>query len=200
MKKEQWTYFIYQIIIAIGSIIAMAFIIVDIIHFAPLCIGFRYSMNDLEPLFYKTSVGKVVAFMPITESNHFFLLVKEAILSFLRCLHPMCSVFLSFLCATLFLSFFLNHPHFQKQYRDYRQYILKLFIAYLAKFLVCAAVFGIAYSGSIRSIGIGLTIMGYVGILINLIMLFFLSLFVIKFIFSMRSIWIKTRENHQKID
>lgn len=188
MKLEKWIYYAFVILVAICSCIAIGFLFVDIIHFGSMCTSYKHSMNTVEPLFYKNSVGKVVLAMPITDSNHFIILAKEAIIAFFRCMNPMCLVFLFFICANLLLLLVFERKTHYEEYQNYLWFLGFLCLLYVLKFLACAAVFGIAYSGSMRSIGVGLTIIGYVGIIFNLILIAFLVLFIVKAILLVKNL------------
>ena len=88
MSKRKIIYFIFQTIVALASLAAIVFIIIDFIHTLPLRRAYQYSIDDVQPILYQTSVGKIVLYMQTTNTENFLILAKEAVLTFLRYLHP----------------------------------------------------------------------------------------------------------------
>ncbi len=197
MNKRKVIYFIFQNLIAIVSFLAIVFILFDFINTLPLCKAYQYSIDDVQPILYQTSVGKIVLYMQTTNTDNFLILAKEAILTFFRYLHPICIIFLIFFAILLGIKGFLEEEN-TKDFWSYSPFFLQLFLIYLLKYLLSAAIFGIFYNSSIASIGTGLTIMGYFILIINLVLVFYCVLFILKWIFSIKPFIHQIRENRQK--
>ena len=195
MDKKKIIFFSFQTLVAIGAIIAIIYVLIDFIHTLPLCKAYLYSLDDVQPILYQNAVGKVVLYMQSTDTENFLILAKEAILSFLRYLHPICIVFLIFTILSLGFYSFSNEKE-GKNYLSYLPFFTQLILVYLGKFLVSAAIFGVFYRANIRSIGTGLTAMSYCILIANLVIIFYCTLFILKFILSIKPFIHQIRENH----
>ena len=197
MDKSKKIFLIFQSFVGIVSFLACFFIILDCVHFIPVCGAYRYSIEDIQPLLYKTSVGKVVSYMQTTETSNFFVLAKEDILAFLRYMHPVCILFLILLLISL--GFYCFSPILSKKtFYSYIPYFGKIMLCYLTKFLIAASIFGIFFNDTMKSIGTSLAIIGYTSILFNGFLIFYCVLFILKWIFALISfIRFKTLENPQ---
>lgn len=198
MSKRKIIYFIFQTIVALTSLAAIVFIIIDFIHTLPLCRAYQYSIDDVQPILYQTSVGKIVLYMQTTNTENFLILAKEAVLTFLRYLHPICIVFLVFIIFILGVYSFSDNQE-NKDLFSYCSFLIQIALVYLAKYLLSAAIFGIFYASNMASIGTGLTIMSYFILFANLVLIFYCTLFFLKWCFSFKPFIRQIRENHQKI-
>lgn len=89
--------------------------------------------------------------MQTTNTENFLILAKEAVLTFLRYLHPICIVFLVFIIFILGVYSFSDDQE-NKDLFSYCSFLIQIALVYLAKYLLSAAIFGIFYASNMVSI------------------------------------------------
>ena len=195
MKQEKKLFFIFQMVVAILSFVAIIFLIIDFINVLPQCRAYKYSIDDVQIILYKTSVGKIVNYMTTTDTTNFMKLATNALLTFLRYLNPLCVFFILIIALICFI-YAIYDKKTSKAYTSYLPFIAIITLIFIGKYIVSAGIFGLFYDESMKSIGIALTIMAYFQLICNLALISGLLLFVLKFIFSLIYLF-KTQENHR---
>lgn len=195
MKQEKKLFFIFQMVVAIISFVAIIFLVIDFINVLPQCRAYKYSIDDVQIVLYKTSVGKIVNYMTTTDTTNFVKLATNALLTFFRYLNPVCILFILIIALICFI-YAIYDKKTSKAYTSYLPFIAIISLIFIGKYLVSAGIFGLFYDESMISIGTSLTIMAYFQLLCNIALIAGLLLFIIKFIISLIYLF-KTQESHQ---
>ena len=179
-KKAQ----LYEIIIkcsfAIMAFIMSIFVVKNIISIIPLLKSFSFDEITLYREFYSTHIGEIIKDMGIINRID-FLIIMKGFTSFLLNIEWIMYLLLIMTMCLLIIRFIFLKWTLVKQYIKISSAII---ISYFLKYLIFALCFAIFYKGGIKSMSLSFVVGSSFYIIISIIELFFLSLFIIKFIFN----------------
>lgn len=122
--------------------------------------------------------------MIVTDDTPIIKMVEQGLFSFFKNIQWFVIVFLCFVLVLFLLRFLNLDDDFVKKYLNIHRWII---LIYISKYLFMVLGMAIFFRDSIRSVSIGLVFDTTISMVFDLLLIFFLSLFIIKFVLNISS-------------
>lgn len=166
------------------SLICIIFVVENMISMFPLFQSMKMTESEIWNCIHQTRLGTLYNSMIVTDDTPIIKMVEQGLFSFFKNIQWFVIVFLCFVLVLFLLRFLNLDDDFVKKYLNIHRWII---LIYISKYLFMVLGMAIFFRDSIRSVSIGLVFDTTISMVFDLLLIFFLSLFIIKFVLNISS-------------